>query len=371
MRLVPALAWKLDGEPGEPLDGRLVALLEAIAASGSLAAAVADRGISYRAAWGLLRDYERKLGVPLVRLEPGRGATLTSPGERLIGRHKAALARLARILPGLAFDIGTRGPKADRSPLLTLRVDASHDLALAALANAPPAETGLELELSFMGSLTALAAFDAGRVGVAGFHLPIARRADSVRAPFLRWLQPQRDRLIRVVDRDQGLILPPGNPAAVQCFKDLAEKGLRFVNRQRGSGTRLLIEQMIADADIEPSDLDGYGREEFTHPAVAATVASGGADAGFGLRAAAAEYRLAFVPLVRERYFLAVRAKDVETAAIARLIDALRSPLFTQIVRRLPGYRSTAAGTLAGLEALVAGRPAHPSPARPGRARTR
>ncbi len=114
------------------------------------------------------------------------------------------------------------------------------------------------------------------------------------------------------MDREQGLILARGNPAQVRHLRDVADRRLRFVNRQRGSGTRLLIDRMIADERIDVSTLEGFGNEEFTHPAVAATVASGGADAGFGLRAAAAEYGLAFVPLVRERYYLALRAKDAD-----------------------------------------------------------
>src|SRR5204862_1882875 len=142
--------------------------------------------------------------------------------------------------------------------------------------------------------------------------------------------------------------LPRGNPARVAGVADVAARGLRFINRQRGSGTRVLVDQILAHERIDAAKLAGYGTEEFTHAAVAATVASGGADAGFGLRAAAAEYRLAFVPLVRERYFLAVGAKDLETAAIARLIDALQSPAFRRIARALPGYRSTAAGTVTG-----------------------
>ena len=117
-------------------------------------------------------------------------------------------------------------------------------------------------------------------------------------------------------------------PRACRSLRDVVERKLRFVNRQRGSGTRLLIDRMLAEAQIEPSELEGFGNEEFTHPAVAATVASGGADAGFGLRAAAAEYGLAFVPLVRERYFLAVRAKDASKPPLIRLIDALKSPAF-------------------------------------------
>jgi molybdate-binding protein len=191
-------------------------------------------------------------------------------------------------------------------------------------------------------------------VNVAGFHVPIAGHPEWDRALFLRGLRARRDRLIRFVDRDQGLILPHGNPAQAKSFRDIAGQRLRFINRQPGSGTRLLIDQMIAHDKIDRSEITGYGNEEFTHRAVAATVASGGADAGFGLRAAAAEYRLAFVPLVRERYFLAVRAKAAETAAVMRLIQVLRSPVFVRIARGFAGYRANGAGSIVGLDAIGA-----------------
>jgi molybdate-binding protein len=248
-------------------------------------------------------------------------------------------------------EIGAPPRRVPAAPALRLRVAASHDLALAALAEALPAEeAGLVLELAIMGSLQALEEYAAGRADAAGFHVPLgaskAGREAPEWKPFLRWLRPRRDRLLRFVDRDQGLILPRGNPAQVRSLRDVAAKGLRFVNRQRGSGTRLLIDRMIADGGIEAGALAGFQHEEFTHGAVAATVASGGADAGFGLRAAAAEYRLAFVPLVRERYFLAVRARDVATPAVGRLAAALAGPVLARIARSLPGYRADAAGSI-------------------------
>jgi molybdate transport repressor ModE-like protein len=346
MKLVPSLHWRLTGDADEALDERLLPLLDTVAATGSLAAAVAARGISYRAAWGLLRDYHRKLGAPLVLLERGRGASLTATGAQLVRAQQAAARRLARTLPGLAVDLGPARRQSEQRPAMRLRVAASHDLALAALSETLPASAGIALELTVMGSLHALREFAEGRAG-----------AD--RAPFLHWLRARRDRLVRFVDREQGLILPRGNPAHVRNLRDVAERNLRFVNRQRGSGTRLLIDQMIADERIDAAALEGFGNEEFTHPAVAATVASGGADAGFGLRAAAAEYGLAFVPLVRERYFLAVRAKDAVKPPFIRLLDALTSPVFARRVRRLPGYDGTAAGSISGLEALA------PVPPRP------
>ena len=354
MRIAPSLVWQLEGESVETLDARLMPLLRAIAASKSLTAAIAECGISYRAAWGLLRDYQRKLGEPLVLLERGRGAGLTASGKTLIGLDATAQRRLARVLPGLAAEIGLAPGRESRAPVKPLRVAASHDLALAAIANGLTPGGGLNLELSFMGSLHALKEFAEDRADVAGFHVPISARPDSDRNLFLRYLRARHDRLLRFVDRDQGLILARGKRAPVRGLRDVAEQRLRFINRQRGSGTRLLVDQMLVEDNINPSEIIGYGNEEFTHRAVAATVASGGADAGFGLRAAAAEYRLAFVPLVRERYFLAVRAKALEKAGLVRLIQVLRSAAFAKVVRSLPGYRADAAGAIVEVDAIGA-----------------
>jgi molybdate transport repressor ModE-like protein len=356
MKLVPVLAWALEGETTEPLDPRLLPLLDAIATHESLAAAVGQCDISYRAGWGLLRDYQRKLGAPLVRLERGRGASLTPAGMRLLDARTRAARRLARLLPSLGTEVETQARRA-ASEQPSLRIAASHDLVLSALSKSAPAEMTLELDVAFMGSFDALDAFAAGRADAAGFHVPIgARRWD--RSAFRRSLDARSDRLVRFVDRDQGLILPRGNPARVKDLSDVAARGLRFVNRQRGSGTRLLIDQMLADEGIDPAALNGSGSEEFTHPAVAATVASGGADAGFGLRAAAAEYGLAFVPVVRERYFLAVRSKDLESQGVARLVSFLRSAQFARGVSRFEGYRSTGAGTVGTLRVLNGARAA-------------
>ena len=107
MRLVPALAWRLEGDASEALDPRLLPLLVAVAESGSLSAAVLNCRISYRAAWGLLRDYRRRIGTPLVLLERGRGARVTPTGQRLLDADSAATRRLARILPRLCVAIRT------------------------------------------------------------------------------------------------------------------------------------------------------------------------------------------------------------------------------------------------------------------------
>jgi putative molybdopterin biosynthesis protein len=352
MRIVPTLSWATATDPVEPLDARLLPLLEAIGATGSLAAAVVRCGLSYRAAWGVLKDEQRRLGVPLVILERGRGASLAAAGARLLSAQRAADQRLARTLSALAVELAGREASEPRTVDARLSVAASHDPALAALRDALPAAARLSLELAFMGSLHALEQLRAGSVDVAGFHVASSPRDVADAGPFRRLLDARRDRLIRFVDRQQGFILPRTNPERVRSFADLARRRLRFVNRQRGSGTRLLIDHVLALEGVDPAALVGYANEEFTHAAVAATVASGAADAAFGLRAAAAEYGLAFVPRMRESYFLAVRAGGLATPGVGRLVEALKGAVFARIVRRLPGYQRVGAGSILKVDAL-------------------
>jgi molybdate transport repressor ModE-like protein len=352
MKLQPRLAWTVGTSPAVPLPDRLVPLLDAIARTGSLAHAVIQCGISYRAGWGLLRECQLLLRVPLVHLARGKGATLAPAGIHLLEATGAASRRLARIAPALAIELAGQTARRKQETGARLRMAASHDLALAGLRDA--IEGGpLVLELRFVGSLVALDDFAQGRAEAAGFHVPIGVRAGAGSAPYLRYLSQRHDRLIRFVEREQGLILPRGNPARVKNFSDVASNGLRFVNRQRGSGTRLLIDRHLDDEGIAGPALAGYATEEYTHAAVAATVASGGADAGFGLRAAAAEYGLAFVPLVRERYFIAVRAADLAKPPIVALIEAMRGPTLARLVARLPGYRAQSAGSVIGVSGMA------------------
>src|SRR5262245_3109000 len=257
MRIVPTIGWAFDCEGGEPLDPRLIPLLEAIAATSSLAAAIVACEISYRAGWGLLRDYERKLGRPLVRLERGRGASLLELGEVLLRAQSTAHERLARVMADVALDVGHVTLRAERPPAPSLRAAASHDLALTALSDSLPESGGLRLELSVMGSLNALKEFAEGRADAAGFHVPIGEHSTWDRTPFLQLLHARRDKLVRFVDREQGLILPHGNPARIRTLRSIADRGLRFINRQRGSATRLLIDRMLAEENIDASRLQG------------------------------------------------------------------------------------------------------------------
>ena len=141
-----------------------------------------------------------------------------------------------------------------------------------------------------------------------------------------------------------------GNPEGIESISDLAEKRVRFVNRQLSSGTRLIFDHLLEQAGIAVDQIQGYTTEEFTHLAVAAIVASGAADAGFGIEAAAHRFGLYFMPMVRENYWFALNREALNLPAVADLLRLLRSPEFHDPVAALPGYDPRAAGTVTSVE---------------------
>jgi putative molybdopterin biosynthesis protein len=323
MQLIPDIAWRGSSGADLRLDPRIVALLRAVHAHGTLRAATAALDVSYRNAWALLGAHARALGAPLVLLERGRGARLAPLGERLLAADDALHDLLER-----------------DAALFTVPVEP---------ATAPPA-SDLRVDLSFRGSQESLAAFARGETDVCGFHVMASQAAGAA-----RHLQARRDRLIRFVRREQGLIVAPGNPKKLQSLGDVAKRGARFVNRQRGSGTRTLVDHLLAAEGISAARLAGYGEEEFTHLAVASSVAAGRADAGVGVRAAAQRLKLDFVPLAQERYWFAARRRALSEVRLQRFVAALRDPSLVRLAERLGGYDAAGAGEICPLEALRSG----------------
>ncbi|HVL55936.1 MAG TPA: substrate-binding domain-containing protein [Burkholderiaceae bacterium] len=339
MKLRPDVAWR--GE--HPLDARLLPLLRGVRDQGTLREAADSAGMSYRSAWDLLAAQSLQLGAPLVAKERGRGSTLSALGERLVAADDALRRELARLETRLAIEIGDAATAA-----APLRIAASHDLLLAALCERlDPA-----VDLQFKGSLESLEALARGDVELGGFHVG-GRVAGATAAPqVLRRLDARRHRLVRFASREQGLMLAAGNPKDVRTIADVARKELLFVNRQRGSGTRLLLERLLAEADIRPAQLRGYGTEEYTHAAVAATIAAGHADAGLGVEAAARQFGLAFVPLRQERYWFALQRGAESSPRVQAFLRALRGQAFRRLARSLAGYDARGAGQLCDLNVL-------------------
>ena len=213
----------------------------------------------------------------------------------------------------------------------------SHDLTLDLLAQFL-AEAGGRLTSANLGSLGGLIALSRGEAHLAGSHLLDPETGEFNVTYVDRYLPGQEVILIGLVGREQGLIVPPGNPKGVRGLADLVRPDLRFVNRQRGSGTRLLLDYHLQAEGLDPASIHGYEREEYTHLTVAAAVASGRVDCALGIRAAAEALGLGFQPLFRERYDLIIPREHYESARLAPLLSVLETPAFRQAVAALPGY---------------------------------
>jgi molybdate-binding protein len=222
-------------------------------------------------------------------------------------------------------------------------VFASHDYAMGLLAS--EAEEAHRPVIGVSGSLDNLVALRQGLADVAGCHL-LDVPSGEYNLPHVRHLFPDRPvSVFTVAHREQGLITAPKNPLGLQDVNDLARHGLRFVNRNRGSGTRLWLDVSLQREGIDASALEGYDREVGTHSEAAAEVACGTADVALGVRAAADAEELGFVPLFRERYDLVVPSEKLSEPEIARLLDQLQSRPFKRVASRLHGYDIDEMGT--------------------------
>jgi len=221
----------------------------------------------------------------------------------------------------------------------------SHDLVLDLAASALRAEDpSVTLASSNVGSLGGLVALRDGLCHLAGSHLLDPATGEYTMPYVRRVLGDAEVAVVRLVHRDQGLIVAPGNPLRLGGVGDLARPGVRYVNRQRGAGTRVLLDHELAAFGVAPADVDGYAREEPTHLAVAAAVAAGRGDAGLGILAAARAFGLDFVPVTREPYDLVVAAEEMAGPLLAPLWALLAEDRFQAAVTDLGGYSTKEMG---------------------------
>ncbi len=227
----------------------------------------------------------------------------------------------------------------------TLRFSGSHDLAVAWMAThfgeiAP----GYSLKLNFTGSLSGLKNLQINECDIAGTHL-WDEQSETYNSPFIQQILPgEKIALITLAQRRLGFMLKPGNPKQIHGIEDLAKPGIRFVNRQPGSGTRVFLDAQLEKSSIDPARIAGYSDERSTHSEVAAEVAQSRADTGIGLEAAARAYELDFILLTTESYDLAVKESTYRLAPIQRLIDWLKGEEFRILLNRMGGYESMESG---------------------------
>lgn len=208
------------------------------------------------------------------------------------------------------------------------------------------ADPTLYMSSTHVGSMGGIMAVRRGETHIAGVHL-LDERDGSYNTAFIQKYFPSGGvRLVECVGRTQGLMLPAGNPGNIQSLEDLARPGLRYVNRQKGSGTRILIDYLCKKYALDPAKIYGYDREEFTHTSVAAQIASGTANAGMGIYSAAQLYGLDFLPICMEQYDLLIPDAAFDTPMVQRLLEVLRSDAFRARLEALGGYRLEHPGTV-------------------------
>lgn len=339
MNIQLSLNWQISQSEQQNIDPILFPLLTAIYDLGSLRSATDEVKVSYRFAWGLLAKWEQLLGQPLVILERGRGAYLSPTGQSLLNANVQLLARFTPELDNFATQF-----KRDFELLLdkgktpSLNIFASHGLAISTLRDLINQESNFKLDLHFHGSLESLRALDSGHCDIAGFHIPIGPLAKNIRSQYLKLIDPHKHKLIYVVKRNQGLMFRPENATKISTVSSLTNNDLRFINRQTDSGTRLLFDQLLEAEGIEPNEINGYDHEEFTHMAVAAMIASGAADVGFGIAPMASKFNLEFVPLVWEHYCLAIPNYLSEDESTKQIKELLGNAVFKDTLLGFPGY---------------------------------
>ena len=229
----------------------------------------------------------------------------------------------------------------------TIVIVGSHDNTLDVLADKIKANYNhLTVSSSHVGSMGGLMAIKRGVCHLAGSHLLDAEDG-SYNVSYVQKYLPGIDvRLVNLVYRDQGLIVRRGNPKDIKGIEDLVRRDISFINRQAGSGTRILLDYRLNQIGIDPEDINGYHHEEFTHMAVAVAVLSGTVDTGLGIHAAAAALDLDFIPVVTEQYDLIIPSHHFESENIQRLLEAVYSPEFKNRVEALGGYSTKETGMI-------------------------
>jgi molybdate-binding protein/DNA-binding transcriptional regulator YhcF (GntR family) len=308
----------------------------------------------------------------LIESHKGRGSHVTSlpPSARALAGQPLRRAALVHRAEAFLLEALTAGHEVDEvegalllaldrwrvverhasaPPEHTLRFAGSHDLVVAWIASHfAELVPGCSLSVAFQGSLGGLMALAAGDADVAGCHL-WDEETRTYNDSFVRRVLPgRRVALVTLAQRQVGLVTAPGDPLMVRTLSDLRRPGVRFVNRQPGSGTRVWLDVQLRKAGISPSDINGYDQEAGTHSEVAQRVAESQADTGVALEGVALAYGLDFVPLTLETYDLAVPGP--ERPETAGLLSWLASPAAAAAIAAFGGYLADATGQVRWVE---------------------
>jgi molybdopterin molybdotransferase/putative molybdopterin biosynthesis protein len=341
------------GAPGYPVSASLTFDIFAAPLLAELEGAAATPRPTVRAR--LARKLASTIGMDdWVRVRLGRvgGALVASP----LPRGAGVLTSLVRADGLLVVPSGVEGHHAGEEVEIellrsltqierTIVAIGSHDMILdLAASQLRASDPNVTLASGNVGSMGGLIALRDGLCHLAGSHL-LDPDTGAYTLPYVDQVLAGREiAVVRLVHREQGLLVVRGNPLDVKGVADLAHPGLRYVNRQRGAGTRVLLDYELGRLGIDPAGIVGYGREEPTHLAVAAAIAAGRADCGMGVLAAARAFGLDFVPVTREPYDLVLEVDSLELPVLEPFWRLLESPEFKSEVEGLGGYDTAEMG---------------------------
>lgn len=324
---------------------RLLELLHAVEEESSISGAAARLGVSYRHAWGLVRRASREFGAPLLDMSRGRRATLSVLARKLVEADRRIKARIAPLLDSLASELESEIERSRAGASPVVRLHASHGYAIELLRSFL-SRRNVPVDLRYRASMEALASLAGDNCDIAGFHAPVGELQGAVLQFYARWLEPRRHVLVQLAVRRQGIMVARGNPKGILSLADLTSPGVRFVNHQFGTGTRILLDVLLKREGVDSGDIAGYDTGELTHSGVAACIASGLADAGFGVETGARQFALDFIPVASERYFLCCRREALHTPALKRIGEVLASKQFRAEGAKLAGVDVTDAGAI-------------------------
>jgi molybdate transport repressor ModE-like protein len=339
-------------------------LLQAVSAQGSISGGARALGLSYRHVWGELKRWEKELGNELVVWEKGQSARLTEFGAKLMWAERQAQARLAPQIESLRAELERAFAVAFDANAHVVTLYASHDDALATLRQHalavepdqpkfPPAQQ-LHLDVRFCGSVDAIRGLNEGRCVMAGFHtLQQPAPGSLAELVYKPMLQPGLHKIIGFAQRTQGLMVASGNPLGLQSLQNLKAGHARFINRALGTGTRVILDELLAQSGLQPADINGYERTEPSHAAAAQAIASGAADVALGLELAARARGLDFVPLVQENYHLVCLKSALMEPAMAALLALLQSERWQQQLAAIVGYTPHHSGEIQSMREVL------------------
>ncbi|MCX5589836.1 substrate-binding domain-containing protein [Alcaligenes endophyticus] len=347
--------WLLENADGIEMSmADVLRLLSAIESLGHLAGASKACNLSYRHAWGLLREAEKQFEASLLETSRRKGTKLTEFARRLLWANRRLEARLTPTLESFASELQEELARLYSSSIERLRLQASHGFAVEGLMRLANEKEALPLELRYRTAVEALASLQRGDCDVAGFQLPKGQHEACVLRAYTEYLSPEHHRLIYLSTRNTGLFVEAGNPKGIEGVADLVRPDVRFVNRQMGSSTRYLLSAILQQLQLDSGQILGFETTELTHMAVAAHIASGMADVGLGVETAAWRCGLDFIPLAQERYFFACHIERIESGALEPLLSLITSLAYRDYMDNLVGYDAQGIGQVLTLQQALA-----------------